>query len=102
MRTKTAKAILFVAFFTTVLLSEVESFLKIGRDLGRNSWPSQDSMPKAAQKHKDSVPSYEVKMQHEPSLTIAARERDEILQRANKRNRISGNLKARYKKEMKL
>lgn len=84
MNKNTTKISLVVAIFITVLLSEVEPFLKIGRGLNRS--PQQDLFAESSRKYKGSVLLQEEGLQLEPSsLTRAARKRIKLLQPLERR-----------------
>ena len=104
MNKKTGKILLFVVIYCTVLLSEVESFLKIGRELSSNSRSSvQDTVSESKNKQKDSVFLQKDGFQVEPSLKKARRERIKIVQTLRKRYALNReNLREAFDRKIQL
>ena len=103
MNKKTGKILLFVVIYCTVLLSEVESFLKIGRELSSNSRSLQDTVSESKNKQKDSVFLQKDGFQVEPSLKKARRERIKIVQTLRKRYALNReNLREAFDRKIQL
>ena len=85
MKSRTTGAICFVVLFSAVLLSGVDSFFKIGRELDKHAG-QQSLISKHLQKRKSFYTPIKDEPKHPgPSVTIAAKEKDALLEAAFKR-----------------
>lgn len=94
MKKKAGKILLIVTIYSAVLLLEVESFLKIGREFSRNLRPLQEAVSETTMKQKvqkDNIYLQEKRFQIEPSLKTAQSEQIKILQTMKKKYAVNKN-----------